>query len=124
MVIMGIFVDDLLVTGYPPKAIDHAENQLAERFEYKIQGELGEVEYYVGVEFTQVDQHTLLLHQSPYVNSVLETFKMQDCKPVSTLLPLNLDLSLKDSPEEVVHALHCLQSEYRAIVGSLMYLYQ
>jgi len=25
IVIMGIFVDDLLVTGYPPKAINHVE---------------------------------------------------------------------------------------------------
>ena len=57
---MGIFLDDLLVTGIPSKAIDHAERQLSERFEYSNQGE---VEYYLGVEFTQVDQHTLLLHQ-------------------------------------------------------------
>ena len=118
VVIMGIFVDDLLVTGYPSKAIDHVERQLSERFEHTNQGE---VEYYLGVEFTQVDQHTLLLHQSSYVESVLETFKMKECKPVSTPLPLNLDLSLKDSPDEVDRE---LQSEYRAIVGSLMYLYQ
>ena len=106
------------MTGYPSKAIDHVERQLSEMFEHTNQGE---VEYYLGVEFTQVDQHTLLLHQSSYVESVLETFKMKECKPVCTPLPLNLDLSLKDSPDEVDRE---LQSEYRAIVGSLMYLYQ
>lgn len=46
---------------------------------------------------------------------------MTECKPVSTPLPVNLDLSLKDSPEEVDPK---LQAEYRAIIGSLMYLYQ
>ena len=40
---------------------------------------------------------------------------------MSTPLPLNLDLSLKDSPDKVDPD---LQEEYRAIVGSLMYLYQ
>jgi hypothetical protein len=46
---------------------------------------------------------------------------MTECKPVSTPLPVNLDLSLKDFPEEGNPK---LQAEYRAIVGSLMYLYQ
>jgi len=69
----------------------------------------------------QVDQHTLLLHQSSYVESVLETFKMKECKHVCTPLPLSLELSLKDSPDEVDSD---LQSEYRAIVGLLTYLYQ
>jgi hypothetical protein len=46
---------------------------------------------------------------------------MTECKPVSTPLPVNLDLSLKDSPEVVDPK---LQAEYRAIVGSLMHLNQ
>ena len=46
---------------------------------------------------------------------------MQGCKPVVTPLQLNLDLSLKDTPEVVDPD---LQYEYQAIVGSLMYLYQ
>ena len=85
VVIMGIFVDDLLVTGFPPKAIDHAERQLSESFEYTYQGE---VVYYLGVEFTQVGQHNLLLHQLSHIESVLEIFKLKECKPVFTPLPL------------------------------------
>ena len=38
-----------------------------------------------------------------------------------TPLPLNLDLSRKDYPDEVDPD---LQAEYRAIVGSLMYWFQ
>ena len=79
----------------------------------------------MGVEVTQEDNYTLLPHQQGYIKKVLETFKMSECKSVSTPLPLNLDLSLKDSPElgpEVVDTE--LQEEYRAIVGSLMYLCQ
>jgi hypothetical protein len=46
---------------------------------------------------------------------------MTTCKPVSTPLPVNLDLSLNDFHEEVDPK---FQAEYCAIVGSLMYLYQ
>ena len=46
---------------------------------------------------------------------------MSECIPVSTHLPLNLNLGLLDCPDEVDSK---LQAEYRAIVGSLVYLYQ
>ena len=89
---------------------------MGNRFEFTDQGKL---EYYFGVEVTQEDDYTLLLHQQGYIKKVLETFKMSECNSVSTPLPLNLDLSLKDSPEVVNTE---LQGEYRAIVGSLMHL--
>ncbi len=62
-----------------------------------------------------------MLHQTGYAKKVLERFKMTDCKPVETPLSRDLNLSLMDSPVEVDPE---IQSEYRAIVGSLMYLYQ
>ena len=44
---------------------------------------------------------------------------MTDCKILKTPLPRDLNLSLMDSPDEVDPD---IQSEYRATVGSLMYL--
>ncbi len=81
----------------------------------------GELEYYLGVEVSRIDENTMLLHQAGYAKKVLERFKMTDCKATKTPLPRDLNLSLMDSPDEVDPI---LQSEYRAIVGSLMYLYQ
>ena len=81
----------------------------------------GELEYYLGVEVTKIDRNTLLLHQTAYAKKILERFKMTECKPVKTPLPRDRNLSLMDSPDEVDPE---IQSEYRAIVGSLMYLYQ
>ena len=109
---LGIFVDDLLVTGNLSASIEHDKTQMGNRFELTDQGKL---EYYLGVEVTQEDNYTLLLHQQGYIKKVLETFKMCECKSVSTQLPLNLDLSLNDSPKVVDTE---LQGEYRAIVGS------
>ena len=81
----------------------------------------GPLEYYLGVEVTKLDEKTTMLHQTGYIHKVLERFKMTDSHPANTPLPSGCKLSLMDSPEEVDTF---LQREYRAIVGSLMYLYQ
>ena len=81
----------------------------------------GHLEYYLGVQATQPDANTLMLHQAGYINKIFDSFHMSECTPVSTPLPLNLNLSRLDCPDEVDSK---LQAEYRAIVGSLMYLYQ
>ena len=112
IVAIGVFVDDLLVAGNVPLAVENLKQQMSTRFEFTDQGR---IEYYLGVEFKQEDDKTLLLHQHGYIKKILETFNMTECKPVSTPLPVNLDLSLKDSPEEVDPK---LQAEYRAIIGS------
>ncbi len=46
---------------------------------------------------------------------------MSECNSVKTPLPRDLNLSFMDSPEEVDPK---LQSTYRALIGSLMYLHQ
>ena len=83
----------------------------------------GHLEYYLGVEVTQPDANTLMLHQaaSGYINKILDSFKMSECTPVSTPLPLYRNLSLLDCPDEVDSK---LQAEYSTIVGSLRYLCQ
>ena len=78
----------------------------------------GELEYYLGVEVSKIDENTLLLHQTGYAKKILERFKTT---AVCLVRPRDLNLSLMDSPDEVDPI---LQSEYRAIIGSLMYLYQ
>ena len=51
-------------------------------------------------------------------DQVLETFKMSECKALSTPLLINPDLSLKNSPNVVDTELQ-LETENQAIVGSL-----
>ena len=118
IIMMGIFVDDLLVTGNSIEEIAAVKEKMKEKFAMVDQGQL---QYYLGVEISRPDENTLFLHQTAYAKRVLENFNMSDCKPIKTPLASNLNLSLMDSPDEVDPR---LQSEYRAIVGSLMYLYQ
>jgi hypothetical protein len=118
VIVIGIFVDDLLVTGNSVAEITEVKKRMNERFILTDQGQL---EYYLGVEISRVDENTLLLHQTAYVKKILNNFNMSDCNSVKTPLPRDMNLSLMDSPDEVDPK---LQSMYRAIVGSLMYLYQ
>jgi hypothetical protein len=78
-------------------------------------------EYYLGVEISHLDDKTLLIHRTAYATKIIINFEMSECKPVKMPLPRDCTFSLMDSPDEVDPR---VQSEYRAIVGSLMCLYQ
>ncbi len=54
----------------------------------------GELEYYLGVEVSKVDENTLLLHQPGYAKKILGRFKMTKCMEVKTPLPRDVNLSL------------------------------
>jgi hypothetical protein len=77
----------------------------------------GKLEYYLGVEISSLNENTLLLHQTACARKILNNFKMNDCNPAKTPLPRDMNISLLDYPDEVDPK---LQSEYRAIVGSLI----
>ena len=70
---MGIFVDDLLVTGNSVEEIAAIQEKMKSKFVLTDQGEL---EYYLGVEVSKIDESTLLLHQTGYAKKILERFKM------------------------------------------------
>ena len=84
VVVMGIFVDDLLVTGNSAEEIAAVQEKMRSKFVLTDQGEL---EYYLGVEVSKIDENTLLLHQTGYAKKILERFKMTDCNAVKTPLP-------------------------------------
>ena len=73
IVVMGIFVDDLLVTGNSVEEIAAIQEKMKSKFVLTDQGEL---EYYLGVEVPKIGESTLLLHQTGYAKKILERFKM------------------------------------------------
>ena len=62
-----------------------------------------------------------MLHQWGYIKKLFERFGMADCNPKAKPLNVDLNLSLLDCPDEVNAE---LQSQYRELIGSLMFLYQ
>ena len=61
VIVIGIFVDDLLVTGNSVAEIHTLRERMNERFLLSDQGQL---EYYLGVEISKLDDNNLLLQQS------------------------------------------------------------
>jgi hypothetical protein len=116
VIVIGIFVNDLQETLFAE--MTEVRERIIQRFILLDQGEL---ECYLGVEISSLDENSLLLHQTAYAKKILNNFKMNDCNPAKTPLPRDTNISLLHSSDEVDHK---LKSEYRAIVGSFMYLYQ
>lgn len=114
ILLIGLYVDDLLIAGSRSQEISDIKKELSKRFEMK---DWGEARVMLGIEI-QRDQSArkLFINQRLYAETVLERFGMANSKPVATPMekfqkPLPSDLS---SPASNV--------PYRQAVGSLMYL--
>ncbi|CAL8083906.1 unnamed protein product [Prunus armeniaca] len=77
--------------------------------------DLGLLYHFLGTGVVQTDKH-IFLHQKKYALKVIENFGLKDCKSVVTPLVANERLCKEDGSEAVN------ESEYRQIVGSLLYL--
>lgn len=86
---------------------------LKEHFEIR---HLGNLTNCLGMNVT-MKNNSIVLDQSDYIRRLLEKFKMSDCKPVSTPLPVGckLEKSDKEPLDDEVY-------QYRQLIGSLMYL--
>ena len=61
------------------------------------------------------------LSQKNYMKKILQHFNMQDCKQISTPLPINFKLSSSMSPSNEVERMEMSRVPYASVVGSLMF---
>ena len=113
--IIGVYVDNFVVTGESSGRIEQVETALAQKFNVKDPGEL---HYFLGVQVIQDHERgTVWIGQPTFTESVLQKYGMNEAKPIKTPVNVNLKL-LKASEEcELVD-----QSLYQSAVGSLLYL--
>ena len=110
--IVGVYVDDLIISGPDRGDINMFKAEMMTRFNMS---DLGMLSYYLGIEVKQgVDGITI--SQSSYTKKILETSGMAGCNPCDT--PMEQRLNLYKSKEgEAVKV-----TEYRSIIGSFRYL--
>ncbi|KAI5341826.1 hypothetical protein L3X38_009701 [Prunus dulcis] len=77
--------------------------------------DLGLLHHFLGMGVEQTDKH-IFIHQKKYAMKILEKFGMRDCKSVAIPLVVNGKLCRDDGSEAAD------ESEFRQIVGSLLYL--
>ena len=110
--LVGVYVDDLIITGDNTTEIENFKNQMKNMFSMS---DLGLLSYYLGIEVKQIRQG-ISLCQSAYAAKILDKCGMGDCKATQTPMEQRLKLrKVSDSP--LVDS-----TSYRSIVGSLRYL--
>jgi len=118
---IGLYVDDLQITGNYLKQINEIKGQFNTRFQMK---DLGLVSYMLGLE---IKMNTKLKHlticQEKYVNDLLVQFELDTLRPVSIPMDPSTKLSIQSCPELGSPEYKEMQHKpYRELVGALMYL--
>jgi hypothetical protein len=110
-VILPMYVDDLFLTG-EENLIKDCKKKLVAEFEMK---DLGLMHYLSGLEFWQSTKN-IFLNQGKYSVEIPKRFDMLECKSMNTPMETKLKL-LVDTSSKLVDF-----SQYRKIIGLLMYL--
>lgn len=106
--LLTIYVDDGLVIGKTKSIIDKLLDKLGKEFEISVSKD---VKSFLGIEI-QRDKGCLKLKQSDYAAHVVETFNMENSKPVNTPMLMNDDRSEETNKN----------FPYREGVGSILYM--
>jgi len=110
--VVGVYVDDLIITGASCNSIKKFKAQMTEIFKIS---DLGLLTYYLGIEVKQ-GVEGITLCQGSYASKILEKAGMLECNACDVPMQAKLKLS-RDSDSPRVDA-----TEYRSLVGSLRYL--
>ncbi|KAE8686001.1 hypothetical protein F3Y22_tig00111088pilonHSYRG00304 [Hibiscus syriacus] len=118
-VILLLYVDDMLVAGPNKDHIEELKAQLAREFEMK---DLGSANKILGMQIHRdINNRNIWLSQKNYLKKILSRFSMQDCKPISTPLPINFKLSSSMSPSSEEERMEMSRVPYASAVESLMF---
>ena len=110
--IVGVYVDDLIITGGDDDAVRSFKGQMLRTFRMS---DLGLLSYYLGLEVTQGAQG-ITLRQGAYATKILEKAGLASCNASATPMEMKLKLE-KEGTTPTVDA-----TEYRSLIGSLRYL--
>ncbi|RLN40738.1 hypothetical protein C2845_PM01G40940 [Panicum miliaceum] len=110
--LIGVYVDDLVITGSNPAEINRFKDEMKAQF---LMSDLGLLSFYLGIEMRQ-NARGIALNQRSYAARILDTSGMKGCNPTSTPMEEWLRLSHESMTEEVD------ATAYRRIIGSLRYL--
>ncbi|KAI3805359.1 hypothetical protein L1987_27670 [Smallanthus sonchifolius] len=110
--LVQIYVDDIIFGLTNEGLCKDFEGVMKSKFEMSAMGELS---FFLGLQVNQKEDG-FFIHQSKYVKDILSRFKMEDCTPYDTPIPVNHKLNSDPDGKDMDCRL------YRAMIGSLMYL--
>jgi hypothetical protein len=110
--IISVYVDDLVITGYGNQDILLFKDEMKSIFKMS---DLGLLSYYLGIEVSQ-GPSGIKLCQAAYAEKLLERNSLLGCNPAATPMEPRLKMGRESSTPEVN------APEYRRIIGGLWYL--
>lgn len=110
--IVGVYVDDLLITGTNMSLIKDFKVQMGNTFEMR---DMGRLNYYLGIEVKK-GAGFIELKQTGYAKKVLERAGMSQCNPCKFSMDPNEHFT-KDEGRKALDAI-----EFKSVVGGLRYL--
>lgn len=112
-VILGIYVDDVLILAEHQDDIENVKAQMKEEFKIS---ELGKVSTILGLQVLR-SPDKLIIHQTSFIKNALERFGLENAKP--SLVPgEHTQVITPSSESEIVVDSHL----YRSIIGTLLYV--
>lgn len=114
-VLLLLYVDDILIVCRDPQEIEKVKHLLAQEFEMS---DLGPVGSFLGMRIERdVKERTLWISQRQYLETLLQRFGMENCKPAATPMESRLKLEKGDDVNRS-------SKPYRELVGCLAYVAQ
>jgi Reverse transcriptase (RNA-dependent DNA polymerase)/gag-polypeptide of LTR copia-type/GAG-pre-integrase domain len=119
-VVVPVHVDDLILASKSKDAIEKVKMDLRAQFKIRDQGPSTLI---LGVQIERDRKsRTIHLSQPNYIQTILETFRMQDCNGARTPMDEKVRLSSKMSPSSDAEKEAMKNIPYREAVGKLLYL--
>ena len=109
---VGVYVDDLIITGSCTEAIEIFKEEMKKRFEMS---DLGSLSSYLGLEVRQGEDY-IFLSQQAYARKILESDKLTEYNAVSTPLEARVKFTISEEDDRVD------VTSYRSLIGSIRYL--
>ena len=112
ILIVGVYVDDLIVTGSSLAVIKDFKAEMARAFDMS---NLGSLSSYLGIEVKQ-GKDFIFLSQMAYAQKILQHVKLGECNSVSTPLEARAQFTYEEGKTTVNSTI------YRSLISSLRYL--
>ena len=111
-IIVGVYVDDLIVTGSSSAGIENFKGEMTREFDMS---DLGFLSSYLGIEVKQGKSY-IFLSQTTYAHKLLQHEKLEDCNAAITPLEARAKFTYGEGRSTVN------STAYRSLIGSLRYL--
>jgi len=112
LLLIGVYVDDLIICGPNSQRIAEFKDQMKNTFSMS---DLGLLSYYLGMEVKQ-EKGQITICQKAYAKKILEMLNMTRCNPVDTPMEQRVKLTTAKPGTELD------STRYRSVIGSLRYL--